>query len=73
MCTKGGGIVSLTDDNSDVWYSEDECVAAGGRVMPIVNDNMMHLWIGPGYMQGVPIFAHDNPGLFDGYNPKRDA
>ena len=73
VCSRGGGIVSLSDDNSEVWYSESECVAAGGRVMPIAADNMIHVWIGPEYIDEAPIFAHDHPQLFDGYNPKRDA
>lgn len=72
VCYRGGGIVSLTDDNSDGWYSESECVAAGGQVRPLVADYMMHLWIGPGYRAGA-IFAHDNPKLFDSYDPKRDS
>ena len=72
VCSVGGSIVSLSEENSQVWYSESECVAAGGGVMPIAADKMIHVWIGPGYM-GAPIFAHDNPKLYDGYNPKRDG
>jgi hypothetical protein len=73
VCSRGGSIVSLSEEGSEVWYSESECVAAGGQVTPLVADNMMHLWIGPEYMDSAPIFAHDHPKLFDGYNPKRDG
>jgi hypothetical protein len=72
-CTKGGTIVSLTEDNSDVWLSEGECTARGGRVFPIPGDLMIHVWIGPGYLGKAPIFAHDHPMLFDGFVPQRDA
>lgn len=71
VCMGTGGI-TLTEDNSAYWYSESECTARGGRVLPIAADHMMHLWIGPGYTDA-PIFAHDNPRLYDGYYPKRDA
>jgi hypothetical protein len=40
--------------------------------MPLAADRMIHVWIGPGYT-GAPIFAHDNPMIFDGYYPKRGA
>ena len=72
VCIHGSGIVSLSEDDSPVWLSESECTAKGGRVMPLANDKMMHLWIGPGYTDA-PIFAHDNPKLFTSFNPKRDA
>jgi hypothetical protein len=71
-CVQGGRITSLSEDNSPVWLSESECRARGGRVMPLTNDQMLHVWIGPGY-RGAPIFAHDNPKLYDLYNPKRDG
>ena len=73
VCSKGGTIVSLTDDNSDVWLSESECTARGGRVQPIPGDLMIHVWIGPGYLNTAPIFAHDHPKLYDGFLPQRDA
>jgi len=38
--------------------------------MKLAADTMIHVWIGPG-CTGAPIFAHDNPKLFDGYYPKR--
>ena len=72
VCIQGGSINSLSEDNSPVWLSESECVARGGSVRPLSNDLMIHVWIGPGY-RGAPIFAHDNPKLYDGYNPKRDG
>jgi hypothetical protein len=71
VCMGGGGI-SLTEDGSDKWYSEEECTESGGRVMPIAADEMIHVWIGPGY-EDAPMFAHDHPLLLDGYYPKRDA
>ena len=37
------------------------------------NDVPSHLWIGPGYIEGAPIFAHDHPKLFDGYHPKQQV
>ena len=55
------------------WLSASECVARGGRVMPIPGDLMIHVWIGPGYFKAAPIFAHDKPKLFDGFLPQRDA
>ena len=66
------GIATLTEDDSPLWYSKAECTAAGGRVMKQVADKMLHVWIGPGYTDA-PIFAHDNPKLYDGYYPKRNA
>jgi hypothetical protein len=65
--------VSLTEDNSDVWLSESECTDRGGRVQPIPGDLMIHVWIGPGYLNTAPIFAHDHPELYDGFLPQRDA
>ncbi len=64
--------ITLTEPHSWRWYSESECRAAGGFVMPLAADRMIHVWIGPGYTNA-PIFAHDNPKLFDGYYPKRGA
>jgi hypothetical protein len=72
VCLEGGTVVSLSEERSPVWLSESESTARGGRVLPLANDNMMHLWIGPGYMNG-PIFAHDDAKLLDGFSPKRDA
>jgi hypothetical protein len=37
--------------------------------MPLANDKMIRLWIGPGYTDA-PIFAHDNPELYDRFNPQ---
>jgi hypothetical protein len=71
VCMAPGGI-TLTEDDSDYWYSEDECVESGGRVMPIAGDWMVHVWIGPEY-DDAPIFAHDHPDLYDGYYPKRES
>jgi hypothetical protein len=73
VCRQGGSINSLSEEGSPVWYSESECVAAGGVVMPITADMMIHMWIGPDYIDEAPIFAHDHPKLYDGYNPKRDG
>jgi len=73
VCVKGGTIVSLNEPGSSVWYSEPQCVAAGGNVLPLASDEMLHVWIGPGYIKDTPIFAHDNPKLYNGYNPKRDG
>jgi hypothetical protein len=73
VCLQGGTVISLSEDDSPVWLSESDCTVRGGRVLPLGSDLMMHLWIGPGYMDGTPIFAHDNPKLYDGYNPQRDA
>jgi hypothetical protein len=73
VCRQGGSIVSLSEEDSPVWLSESDCTAQGGQVFPLSNAEMMHLWIGPEYIDGAPIFAHDHPDLYDGYNPKRDA
>ena len=71
ICMKDAKI-SLTEASSPYWYSEAECTAAGGQVRPIAGDKMIHLWIGPGYTDA-PIFAHDNPEIYDGYYPKQAA
>jgi hypothetical protein len=63
------GVVSLAEEDSPVWLSESDCTARGGTVMPLANVKMIHLWIGPGYTDA-PIFAHDNPELYDGFNPQ---
>ena len=73
VCFKGGTVVSLNEAGSSIWYSEPECLAAGGLVIPLASDEMLHLWIGPDYINGAPIFAHDHPKLYDGYDPKRDG
>lgn len=70
VCMEGLGQLSLTEEDSPVWYSESECTASGGRVMPLDNDQMMHLWIGPDYIDDAPVFAHDHPDLYGGYRPK---
>ena len=64
--------ITLTEPDSWRWYSDRECRANGGFVMPLAADRMIHVWIGPGYTNA-PIFAHDNPKLYDGYYPKRGA
>lgn len=71
VCLRGS-VISLIAENSPVWLSEADCTARGGRVMPLAGDKMMHLWIGPGYTDA-PIFAHDNPKLYNGFLPKRDT
>ena len=73
VCSKFGSIISLSEENSPVWLSESECVGAGGVVLPIANDEMLHVWIAPDYIDGAPIFAHDHPLLLDGYSPKAAA
>jgi hypothetical protein len=72
VCIDNQGRITLTEKNSYVWYSDAECRAHGFRVMPLAADKMIHMWIGPGYTNA-PIFAHDNPKLFDGYYPKKPA
>jgi hypothetical protein len=73
VCFKDGTVVSLNELASPIWYSEPECVAAGGSVIPLASDQMLHVWIGPDYINGAPIFAHDHPKLYNGYDPKRDT
>jgi len=73
VCRQGGSIISLNEEGSEVWLSDSECTARGGQVFPLSNAEMMHLWIGPDYIDGAPIFAHDHPDLYDGYHPKRDV
>ena len=73
VCSQGATIMSLTEENSPVWLTESECAARGWTVRPLANDQMMHLWIGPEYIDGAAIFAHDHPLLYDGYNPRRDV
>ena len=34
---------------------------------------MIHVWIGPGYLNTAPIFAHEHPKLAGGILPQRDA
>jgi gas vesicle protein len=73
VCFKGGTVVSLNETGSSIWYSEPECIAAGGTVIPLASDQMLHVRIGPAYLNGAPIFAHDHPKLYNGYDPKRDG
>lgn len=72
VCLKGG-VVSLIDDDSEIWLSASECTERGGNIFPIPGDLMIHVWIGPGYFDEAPIFAHDHPKLFDGFLPQRDV
>jgi hypothetical protein len=69
VCIDNKRRVTLTELGSRFWYSESQCRAAGFHVLKIAADNMIHVWIGPGYTDA-PIFAHDNPKLYDGYYPK---
>lgn len=73
VCTVGGLVTSLIEDDSDIWLSESDCLARGGRLYPLANDQMMHLWIGPDYITTGPIMSHDHPLLLDGYNPQHDG
>jgi len=73
VCRRGGTVTSLTEEGSQVWLSEAECTAGGGQVVPLDNDQMIHVWIGPDYIDDAPIFAHDHPDLYDGYSPRRDG
>jgi hypothetical protein len=71
VCLAGGTVVSLIEEGSSVWLSESECAERGGNVLPLGGaEQMMHLWIGPGYLETGPIMAHDHPLLLDGYNPQ---
>lgn len=72
VCLKGGTVVSLSEENSAIWLSETDCTTRGGRILPLARANMLHLWIGPEYMDA-PIFAHDHPKLLNGFDPQRDA
>jgi hypothetical protein len=71
-CVDAETTVSLIEENSSVWLSESECTARGGLVQS-TDGVMIHVWIGPEYIDGAPIFAHDHPKLYDGYHPKRDS
>jgi len=74
ICIRAGeGVISLTEEDSGVWLDEDECVDRGGDIMPLSSAEMIHVWIGPGYMCEAPIFAHDHPALYDGYHPQRQS
>jgi len=69
ICIDNKGNITLTEPHSPFWYSEGECRAHGFEVVKLPGDKMLHVWIGPGYTD-VPIFAHDNHWLYNGYNPK---
>lgn len=71
-CVANGITVSLIEESSPIWLSESECRARGGRVQGTAGNWMLHVWIGPDYIDYAPIFAHDHPMLYDGYVPKRD-
>jgi hypothetical protein len=73
ICMGDGGVISLTEDDSPVWLSESDCIDRGGNVMPLSSAEMIHVWIGPAYRGDTPVFAHDHPALYDGFNPQRDA
>jgi hypothetical protein len=73
ICLRGGDVISLTEEDSPVWLSETDCIDRGGEILPLSNAEMTHVWIGPGYIDDAPIFAHDHPDLYDGFHPKRET
>ena len=52
--------------------SRASCPAHDFKVLKLVGNKMIHVWIGPGYTD-VPTFGHDNRYLYNGYYPKRIA
>ena len=69
VCFAAGLVISEGEnEGSPINLGDAECKRRHGIMFPIANLSMIHLWIGPGYT-GAPIFAHDNPKLYDGYQP----
>jgi hypothetical protein len=67
VCLKDGLVISEIDgaEGSRISMTGAECTAAGGTSFPIDNLTMLHVWVGEGYEDGVPTFAHDHPLLYD--------
>jgi hypothetical protein len=57
LCLGGGGVVG--DENT----SEEECAARGGRLVPLNNLWMMHMWNVPGWDSRWGLFSSEHPDL----------
>jgi len=69
VCFAQGLVISEGEnEGSPINLGDAECKRRGGIMFPISSLSMIHLWIGPCYTDA-PIFAHDNPKLYDGYQP----
>jgi hypothetical protein len=66
VCFANGLVIGELDghEGSAINMTDQQCTAAGGIVFPIDNLTMLHVWVGEGYEDGVPIFAHDHPKLY---------
>jgi hypothetical protein len=67
VCLKDNIVISEIDGaaGSQISMTDQQCTAAGGASFPIGNLTMLHVWVGEGYEDGVPTFAHDHPLLYD--------
>jgi hypothetical protein len=58
-------IADIGDDPaSKISMTPDQCTAAGGTVMPMAGQYMVHVWSVPGWESGNGIFSHDHPDLY---------
>lgn len=66
VCFKDGLVIAEIDghEGSTITMTGEDCTAAGGLNFPIDNLTMLHVWVGEGYEDGAPIFAHDHPMLY---------
>jgi hypothetical protein len=57
LCLGGGGVVG--DENT----TKEECAARGGRLVPLNNLWMMHMWNVPGWDSRWGLFSSEHPDL----------
>jgi hypothetical protein len=57
LCLGGGGV--LGDEST----TKEECEARGGRVAPLENLWMMHMWNVPGWESRWGLFSSEHPDL----------
>lgn len=53
-------------DDSTISFTTQDCLDRGALAFPIADLKMIHLWVGPDYIDDGPVFAHDHPKLYDG-------
>lgn len=51
---------------STISFTTEDCRDRGAVAFPIADLKMIHLWVGPDYIDDGPVFAHDHPKLYDG-------
>lgn len=66
VCLKDAMAISDigNDPESKISMTADACTAAGGRVMSIAGQYMVHVWSREGYESTNGVFSHDHPDLY---------